>query len=291
MRRPRWRREFEILFGFWLLPLVVALLPYRRGLALARWLAARLPLYDAVTCRAWEQCAAVRPDDERRWKAGFRLTQLIDHADLFWSLTRSDRWILARMALQRIEPSRARGLLVIGFHYGQGLWLLRWLRAVGVPSRFVSIRFTRADFETTAHYLYARLRMWAVARAEGAAPIYTGGGRRAIGDTLAGGGCVFGLVDVAMADARERAANATLFDRPIVFPEGLLDSSQEVDPPVLILTARHDDGELRRVDATSFPATRGLTMPRIARELEVRIEAAPSAWHVWGLWPLFRAGE
>lgn len=290
MKRPRWRREVEILLGFWLLPLVVALLPYRLGLALARGLAARLPLYDAVTGRAWEQCAAVRPDDERRWKAGFRLTQLIDHADLFWSLTRSDRWILARMALPRIEPSYPRGLLVIGFHYGQGLWLLRWLRVAGVPSRFVSVRFARVDFETTAHYLYARLRMWAVERAEGAVPIYTGGGRRAIGETLARGGCVFGLVDVAMADAGERAANATLFGRPIVFPEGLLDSAREVDPPVLILTARHDAGERRRVDATSYPAVSGLAMPVIARELESRVAEAPNAWHVWGLWPLFRAG-
>lgn len=286
---PRWRRESRILVEFWLLPLLVALLPYRAGLALARWLAAHLSLYEAVTQRAWDAYATVGSGDERKWKSEFRLTQLLDHADLFWSLTRSDAWILARMALPRLDPWPAGGLLVIGFHYGQGLWLLRWLCAAGKPARFLSVRFSRPDFETWLHYAYARLRMRAVEAAEGAPPIYTGGGRRAIGQTLEDGGCVFGLIDVAVADAAQRPGNGTLFGRPVVFADGLLESARAVDPPVLIATARRDAGALLRVDARLHVSSRGLTMATISTELRQRLDPAPAAWHVWGLWPLFLA--
>ena len=44
MGRPA--HELVCLWEFWLLPLAVALLPYRAGIALARWCASTLPLYD-----------------------------------------------------------------------------------------------------------------------------------------------------------------------------------------------------------------------------------------------------
>ena len=286
---PRWMREVRILWEFWLLPLLIAVLPYRVGLMLARWLAAHLPLYDATAQRAWAVCATVCPGNERVWKSEFRLTQLLDHADLFWSLTRTDAWILARLALPRLDPWPAGGMLAIGFHFGQGLWLLRWLRAAGRPARFLSVRFARSDFETWLHYAYARLRIFAVASAEGAPPIYTGGSRREIGETLAAGGCVFGLVDVALADASRQPANGHLFGHPIAFPEGLLDSAGTVGSPVLIVTACHDRTALRRVDARFFASARALTMSTISAELQQRLDAAPAAWHVWNVWPRFLA--
>lgn len=276
-----------MLWELWLLPLLIALLPYRAGLALARWLAARLPLYDALARRAWAAYAQVGSGDERAWKREFRLTQLLDHADLFWSLTRSDAWIIARLALPRLDPWPTGAMLVVGFHYGQGLWLLRWLRATGKPARFLSVRFSRGDFDTWLHYAYARLRILVVASAEGAPPIYTGGGRRAIGETLGEGGCVFGLVDVA--DASQRPANGRLFGRPIAFPEGLLDCAGAVDPPVLIATARHAAGARRQVDARLYPSARGLPMSTIIAELQQRLDAASAAWHVWNVWPRFLA--
>src|SRR6516162_4121200 len=78
-RRPRWHPSADTLMGrpahelaclweFWLLPLVVALLPYRAGIAFARWCAARLPLYDERARAGLAHYHAARPQGEaRRW--------------------------------------------------------------------------------------------------------------------------------------------------------------------------------------------------------------------------------
>lgn len=287
----RWARELRVLVEFWLLPLLVAALPYRMGLALARRLAARLRLYDALTEAAWQAYRSLRTGDEREWKADFRLTHLLDHADLFWSLTRRDRWIFGRMALPPFARPASCGLMVVGYHYGQGLWLLRWLRAAGAPARFLSVRFGRADFDTRLRYAYARLRMYAVRRAAGVPPIYTGGSRRVIGDELAGGGCVYGLVDVAVEGAAKLRANGRLLGHPIHLPEGLLDTAREANVPVLVMTSRHDASATRSVDVRLFDSARDLATSDLGDELQQRLDAAPWAWHVWGLWPQFLARE
>ena len=286
---PRWMREIRVLCEYWLLPLAIAVLPYRAGMALAQRLAEGLPLYGVLTEASWEACRSVQPADERRWKSEFRLTQLLDHADLFWSLTRSDAWILARMALPRLDPWPPGGLLAIGFHYGEGLWLLRWMRASGKPARFLSVRFARPDFDSWFHYAYARLRMFAVESAEGAPPIYTGGGRQAIAETLATGGCVFGLVDVAVDDASRQPANGSLFGQPIFLPEGVLDSAGAVNPPVLSVSARHDARGIRQVEARIYPSARDLTMSTFSAELQWRLDVASPAWHSWAMWSRFLA--
>jgi hypothetical protein len=288
---PRWVREVRVLCEYWLLPLVVALLPYRAGIALAQRLAARLPLYGSLTDASWEACRDVQPTDERLWKSEFRLTQLLDHADLFWSLTRSDAWILARMSLPKLDPWPPGGLLAIGFHYGEGLWLLRWMRASGKPARFLSVRFARPDFDSWFRYAYARLRMRAVEAAEGAPPIYTGGGRQAIAETLEAGGCVFGLVDVAVEGASGQNANGRLFGRPIFLPEGVLDSACAANPPVLSVSARHDALGIRQVEARLYPSARDVTMSTFSAELQWRLDAASAAWHSWAMWPRFLARE
>ena len=145
MGRPA--RELLCLWEFWLLPLAVALLPYRAGIILARWCAARLPLYDERARAGLAHYRAARPrGDARRFLNEFRFTQLIDHADLFWALTRSERFLLSRLdAPPRPETAP---LMVIGMHFGQGLWLLPWLRACGTPARFLSVRFDATAFES-----------------------------------------------------------------------------------------------------------------------------------------------
>ena len=143
----RLAQELVCLWEFWLLPLAVALLPYRAGIALARWCASALPLYDERARAGLAHYRAARPrGDPRRWLTEFRFTQLIDHADLFWALTRSERFLLSRLDAppRPGEPP----LMVIGMHFGQGLWLLRWLRACGMPARFLSVRFDASAFES-----------------------------------------------------------------------------------------------------------------------------------------------
>ena len=279
----RLARELRCLFEFWLLPLVVALLPYRAGVALARGCARALPLYDAAARAGLAQYAAARPyGDTYAWLAEFRFAQLIDHADLFWTWTRSERFLLDRIDAR--PPTGLNPLVVISMHYGQGLWLLRWLRAGGLPARFLSVRFDSSAFESRLHYLYARLRMRTVERMAGVPPIYTGGAKEEIALTLRRGGVVYGLIDVPVAPGSATAANALLFGQPVFWPPGLVDCARAADADVMLLCARCLKDGRRHVDATRLAAA---DVGGIATTFGGAIEAAPGAWHFWHLLPAF----
>jgi lauroyl/myristoyl acyltransferase len=182
-----------------------------------------------------------------------------------------------------------RPVLVLSFHYGQGLWLLHWLAAHGVPPRFVSIRLERAQAAGALQHAYARLRMHVVERLSGRPPIYTGGARGEIAATLARGGAVFGLVDVPVPNAAEAVANAELFAHPVLLPQGLLESARDSDAQVLVLTSRVAADGTRIVETETPGSVAEVTIAGLARLFERRLREAPPAWHFWHLWPLFRA--
>ena len=277
--------ELACLWEFWLLPLVVALLPYRTGITFARWCAARLPLYDERARAGLAHYREARPrDDAREWLTEFRFTQLIDHADLFWALTRSERFLLSRLD----APTRpgAAPLMVISMHFGQGLFLLPWLRAGGAPARFLSVRFDATAFESRLRYLYARLRMRVVEKLAGVSAIYTGGARGEIAATFAQGGAVYGLIDVPTPVASP--ANATLFGAPIFWPSGLVDAARAAGVEMLLLTA-YCGADGRRHVAAECTAT--ASVADIAANFDARIDALPGAWHVWHVLPDFAASD
>ena len=282
MVRPA--RELVCLWEFWLLPLAVALLPYRVGIALARWCASTLPLYDERARAGLAHYRAARPrGDARRWLTEFRFTQLIDHADLFWALTRRERFLLSR--LDASPPAGAPPLMVISMHFGQGLWLLLWLRAGGAPARFLSLRFGASAFESSMEYLYARLRMHVVERLAGVPAIYTGGARGEIGATLSRRGAVYGLIDVPGGPVA--APNGTLFGAPVFWPPGLVDAARAAGADVLLLTAHCDADGRRRVLAKRLAAASDVAA--IVSTFGARIDAAPGAWHFWHFLPAYSA--
>jgi hypothetical protein len=283
MSRPA--HELACLWEFWLLPLVVALLPYRAGIAFARWCASRLPLYDERARAGLAHYRTARPrGDARDWLTEFRFTQLIDHADLFWALTRSERFLLSRLDVPP-RPGTAP-LMVISMHFGQGLFLLPWLRSGGTPARFVSVRFDATAFESHLRYLYARLRMRVVEKLAGAPAIYTGGARGEIAATFAQGGAVYGLIDVPTPAANP--ANATLFGAPIFWPSGLVDAARAAGVEMLLLTAHCGADGRRHVGAER---TASALVADIASKFGARIDAAPGAWHVWHFLPDFAASD
>jgi len=281
----RLAHEFVCLWEFWLLPLVVALLPYRAGIALARWCAATLPLYDERARAGLAHYRAARPrGDARRWLNEFRFTQLIDHADLFWALTRSERFLLS--CLDARPRTGTAPLMVISMHFGQGLFLLPWLRAGGTPARFLSVRFDAKAFESRLRYLYARLRMRVVEKLAGAPAIYTGGARGEIAATFAEGGAVYGLIDVPTAVPSP--ANAALFGVPIFWPSGLVDAAHAAAVEMLLLTA-HCEAEGRRHVVAE--RTANASVADVAANFDARIDQEPGAWHVWHFLPDFAASD
>lgn len=284
----RLRDEARAAVELWLLPALVASLPYRAGIALARRLARALPLYEpAARASVAQWRAAGGGGDERAFAAAFRFAQLVDHADLFWALTRSRRFLLRRLRAPSLPSGVRAPLLVVSFHYGQGLWLMHWLATQGVAARFVSIRLVRSEAQGAVHYAYARLRIRAVERLAGIAPIFTGGARREIAATLQAAGAVYGLLDVPIPEAAGHAPNATLRGQPVLLPAGLLESARGTGAGVLVLTARTCPDGSRVVQADPAGAIEQADVGALAALLDRRIAEAPAAWHFWHLWPRF----
>jgi hypothetical protein len=282
--------ELRALVELWLLPLAVAILPYRAGIACARALARTLPLYrEAVDAGAAQWREVVPGGDEDAFRTDFRFAQLVDHADLFWALTRSRAFLRRRLAAPRFDVSPGRPLVVLSFHFGQGLWLLDALAAQGHPTRFVSIRLERAEVPSTLAYAYARLRIATVGRLAGVPPIFTGGARRAIGDALAADTGVYGLVDVPVPGMAAAEANAALLGHPVLLPAGLLESTAGKGASALVLTSRVTSTGSRVVEARSFDRVEDVDIAALASALGDRLAVAPASWHFWHLWRSFAA--
>ena len=281
-------RELRAAFELWVVPFLVAALPYRTGIAVARHAARRLPIYSTAANAAAEAFAGVVPDvDRARWRAAFRFHVLLDHADLYWALLRPrgflDRLVRGAPPL----PPAETPLMVFAFHYGQGMALMRWLAAAGHAPRFVSIRLAREDADSSIGFAYARLRNRTVERFTGQPLILTGGARREIARTLGEGGTVLALVDVPLPDAAVHASNAKLMNHAVVLPVGLLESM----PPqtrAWVASARADDAGLRVIDAVEVDAG-ALTIGDLAEQLSRRLVQVPEAWHFWHLWSRFLA--
>lgn len=284
----RIRRELTAAFELWLVPFVVALIPYGWGLRLAWFFARTLPLY-AHTVRASERAYRVMgaAHADARWRAECRFHLLIDHADLYWALMRGGDFLVRQLRGVPTMPSDDRPLLVLSFHYGQGTALLAWLAALGRPPRFLSVRFSRRDMSGWIAYRYALLRARMIERITGVPIIYTGGARREIASALESGVAVYGMVDVPVDDAASLSPNGTVLGRPVVLPAGLLESSVP-GARALVVTARVNYDGTRDV-RSRLADVASLTTADLAGELTVRLEDAPAAWHVWHLWPRFIA--
>jgi hypothetical protein len=282
--------ELRALVELWLLPLAVAALPYRAGIACARVLARMLPLYrEAADAGAAQWRRVMAGGDEDAFRTDFRFAQLVDHADLFWALTRSRAFLRRWLAAPRFDVPRGRPLVVLSFHFGQGLWLMDALAAQGHPTRYVSIRLDRAEAPSTLAYAYARLRISTVGRLAGVPPIFTGGARRAIGDALAAGTGVYGLVDVPVPGGAAAEANAALLGHPVLLPAGLLESAAGQGASALVLTSRVTWAGSRVVEARSFDRVEDVDIAALASALGDRLVVAPASWHFWHLWRSFAA--
>ena len=108
-----------------MLPFLIAALPYRAGIAVARVATRVLPLYSAAANAAVHAYARVVPHvDAQAWRSRFRFHVLLDHADLYWALLRSRRFLDRVLRGAPRLPPAGTPLMVFAFHYGQGMALI-----------------------------------------------------------------------------------------------------------------------------------------------------------------------
>lgn len=281
-RHGRWRRAFADAIGLFLLPALLAALPWSLAWRLLRRMAATMPTFRREADAACSAAQAIMPvPDPETWKRNYRLVRWIERCDTFLTLLRSRRWWFARIDIEGAWPSPGQPCLFLTFHWGAGHWVWRCLQAAGFDAYFVARRPEATDLGAGRLALwYGRLRGWGFAHVGGLGVLYTGGSRRRIDEALRAGSSILGMLDLPSHHAT-RTVN--LLGRPMRLPYGLLECT-DVPCSRAIISCAVDlrDGRRRlRIEPLDPHTDVDTLLQRYAAHLDARLHESPESWMMW----------
>jgi len=286
--RARLRTELRDVLELVLLPGLAAILPWRwcflvfQQLAHMRWLY-RTPCEEALRQARERNWAGT---DEERWLWVRRLVTLVDHADHYLCLWRSDKWMQKHLQVEGAWPSNEQAVLLLTFHWGAGFWGLRHAAAQGLrPHALVASLESQAFQGRTVLSWYARSRNANVARTLGASTIDVARQLKKVIRALHDKHALLGVVDVP-ADEVKASMVIELLGMQASVPRGLLRLAVEQQVPVVMyitgLNMRSGQRFLRIKPMGSCTLVEDLAA-RVYGELAKVIAEEPPAWHFWGI--------
>jgi hypothetical protein len=267
----------------WLFPALTACLPWRAGFALLRLLS-RLPLYDeriAPALRSAQSLGLV--SDPGAFRRRQRLYLLLEHTDLFLSLTRGRRWFARHVRVHGSWPAAGQRYSAVFFHYGTGLWAMRNLAEAAGAAHFLSgpLDFA-AERARPLRRAYARLRLREVARVGRAPVIQTGGSAKRLREILERGPGVVVVGGDVPPGATHGTASVRWFGRSAALAQGLAQLAQATGAPLVVFSEQLEGRERTlRIDAPLEVTAIGAAMQALADGLVARVRADPAAWHFW----------
>ncbi len=155
-----------------LIPGLASVLPWPLCFRIFRSIAGRWQWLYRVDCESALRQAHARgivPDDQQGlWLARRRLTILIDHADLYLALTRSNAWMRKHMRVSGHWPAVGKPGILCMFHWGAGMWALRHAQANGMHANALVAPVDKAHYPgRPVAYWYARTRTGMVTKVLG----------------------------------------------------------------------------------------------------------------------------
>lgn len=290
---PRLRREARDLIELVLVPGLAAVLPWRWCFAVFKRLARVQWLYGAACAQALAQAqerGQVAPADADRWLATRRLVTLVDHADHYLAITRSDAWMQRHLQVQGDWPSRNLPGIFCTFHWGAGMWGLRHAHSVGLQGHALVAAMEGAPFASrrVLHW-YVRARTRSVEQALGRAPLVVSGSLRPVIQALRRNEQVLAAVDVP-SDQVDSSVEVRLLGMPVHMPKGLLRLAVAQAVPVTVYVTGLDIQTGKRyLRITSLGVWHNLDAlaSAVFSHLEAALLEDPAAWHFWSEAPRF----
>ncbi len=286
------RRELRALLELYLIPGLAALAPWPLSFRWLRFCSRFSWLYRQEWQAALAQARLYVPiDDEALWARQFRLSRLVDHADLYLCMTRSDRWLTRYVDGWNRWPQVDGSAVGVFFHWCPGFWALRALRQQGVTiSGLIAPLSRRAMGGTFLAYWYGALRMRQLRRVNGRALVMPDGAVRrsvkALKADAQDATWVCGMLDVP-PHPNDPTAPVTLFERPAHFTTGLFGIARISKVPVVIVEFGLDIRTGRR-DLTATgphdPAASGL-LQHAVDAWQARIRERPWGFFLWAAMP------
>lgn len=284
----RWRTELHDLLELVLLPGLAAILPWRwcfsifKRLAHQRWLY-REPCETALAQARGRGWAGA---DEAHWLWVRRLVTLVDHADHYLGLCRSDRWMQKHLQVEGAWPAPNQAALLLTFHWGAGYWGLRHAAAHGFrPHALVATLASNAYQGRTVMSWYARSRNANVARTLGSPTIDVARHLKQVIRALRDSHSLLGVVDVP-SDEAKASMDIELLGMQARVPRALLRLAVDSQVPVVLyitgLNTRTGERFLRITPLGVYSTVEGLAEAAFG-ELAQAICEDPPAWHFWGI--------
>jgi hypothetical protein len=272
-------------FGLFIVPAIIAALPWRIGYGMLKALSQYAPEFEREADVAWKRAATkVRSSDAEGWKARMRLVRWVERVDAYSSLLKSNDWWARQVDVAGAFPSASSPSLLLTYHWGAGNWIWKLLRDQGIDAYFLVRRPVANDFGTSrVASWYARMRERTLPRLGCAGLIYTGGSGARMREVWARAASVLGMVDVPVLEAR-KAQRVRLLDAEALFPSGLLQLAVDGNIPVTLLSCGLDlKTGRRRLRMERVPAGCSVAelAERYAAHLDARLRESPEAWHMW----------
>ena len=290
---PRWRVESRDLIELVLVPGLAAVLPWRWCFAIFKRLARVQWLYGAACAAALAQAQTrgqVDPADAERWLTVRRLVTLVDHADHYLAVTRSDAWMQRHLQVQGQWPQPDKPGILCGFHWGAGMWGLRHAHSQGLQVHALVAATEGAPFAgRRVLQWYARARTRSVERALGHVPLVVSGSLRPVIQTLRRNEQVLAVVDVP-ADQVDASVEVRLLGMQARMPKGMLRLAVSQSVPVTVyITGLDADTGQRWLRITPLGVWQDVDalVPAVFDLLEAALREEPAAWHFWGEAPRF----
>ena len=270
------------------LPGLAAVLPWRFCFWVFKRLARIQCLY-REPCEAALLQARVRGwagEDEAHWIWVRRLVTLVDHADHYLGLWRSDAWMKRHMTVQGTWPEHQNGLLLLTFHWGAGFWGLRHAGAHGLqPHALVASLGSQAYEGRTVLSWYASSRNRHVARCLGSPTIDVAQQLKHVIRALRKNHSLLGVLDVP-ADEVKASIGVNVLGMNARVPRGLLRLAVDQKVPVVLYVTGLDTATGLRHLVIHAPVVYTDVDDMAAGvfiELEKIIAQDSPAWHFWAV--------
>ncbi len=267
-------------------PLVLSLLPWPIAFRGIRLIARRRWFYAAAAHFALEVAKTrlvVRDEDD--WLTRYCFMRLMDHVDLFLSLTRSRAWLEKRL-IRHGEWPRQKPFIGMTYHWGEGMFALRSMQYATGPFAGVAIAVDKNAFRgRPVLYAYMRLRNFETARAIGGGLNFTGGAARQFVSALRNGVSVCGLFDVPPAP-NVKSRTVQLLGTKALFPTGAVRLAVAHRVPLVIFRSMVDPADGKReiwIEPPAAEFNEAWLFERAVKSLEEAVRLEPSAWHMWGM--------
>ena len=289
----RLRVEARDLIELVLVPGLAAVLPWRWCFVLFRSLARVQWLYGAACAHALAHAQArgqVAPQEAARWLAARRLVTLVDHADHYLAVARSDAWMQRHLQVHGNWPAPGTPGIFCTFHWGAGMWGLRHAHSTGLQGHALVAAMEGSPFagRRVLHW-YVRARTRSVERALGRLPLVVAGSLRPVIQALRRQEQVLAAVDVP-PDQVDASVEITLLGLQARMPKGLLRLAVSQQVPVTVYVTGLDlqtGQRFLRIDQLGVWQNVETLAQAVFGHLEKALQEESAAWHFWGEAPRF----